>query len=238
MQAELLQCGGDLLMRWLADLVKNVWRGEGKPDVWRLGELIPIHKKNDWLECGNYRGSYIPSFRGLQSVCEVSGEETETILLQRSGALSGRFQGWAVDHRPVVHNQAAVGEVVGVRKDSWHMFVDFRQAYGSVCRKSLWSVMRSMEISGKLTSLVRKSYEGSKCCVRVGGDRSREFEVASGLRQGCSLAPSIWNIALEWVMRENRQIGVMSLGEFRCDRLAYADDVDLMAETLEQVEEN
>ena len=52
----------------------------------------------------------------LQSVCEVAGEETETILLQRSGALSGRFEGWEVDHRPVAHNQAAVGLVLGVQK--------------------------------------------------------------------------------------------------------------------------
>ena len=38
-------------------------------------------------------------------------------------------------------------------------------------------------------------------------------------------------------MRQTPQIGGMSLCEFRCDRLAYADDVGLMAETLEQVED-
>ena len=85
----------------------------------------------------------------------------------------------------------------------------------------------------KAHSQVRMSYEGSGCCVKAGG-----VEVASGLRQGCPLAPSLFNIALEWVMTQTSQNGGMSLGEFRCDRLAYADAVDLMAETLEKVEDN
>ena len=54
------------------------------------------------------------------------------------------------------------------------------------------------------------------------------FAVESGLRQGCPLAPTLFNIALEWVMRRTPAAGGVRMGGQHFDRLAYADDVDIM----------
>ena len=62
----------------------------------------------------------------------------------------------------------------------------------------------------------------------MGGERTDTFAVESGLRQGCPLAPTLFNIALEWVMRRTPVAGGMRMGGQHFDRLAYADDVDIM----------
>jgi hypothetical protein len=115
------------------------------------------------------------------------------------------------------------------------MFVDFKQAYDSVNRASLWTILREMRVPEKLVRLTEMCYDRSKCCVRVGGENTRMFEVKSGLKQGCPIAPALFNIALEWVMRRTTAGGGLTLGARSLDRLAYADDVDLMAETKEEV---
>jgi sorting nexin-29 len=69
-------------------------------------------------------------------------------------------------------------------RESWHVFIDFKQAYDSIHRRSLWSVLSDFGLPGKLIRLVQLCYEGTRCRVRVGGELTQVFEVKSGLRQG------------------------------------------------------
>ena len=47
----------------------------------------------------------------------------------------------------------------------------------------------------------------------------------------------LFNLALEWKMRQTPPPPpAIKIGEARCDRLAYADDVDLCGEDLEELE--
>ena len=100
----------------------------------------------------------------------------------------------------------------------------------------MWTIMREMGIPGKLTRLCRVCYEHSRCMVRVGGEKSREFEVVSGLRQGCPLAPTLFNIALEWIIRRMTSEGGVKLSGNSIGALAYADDVDLIGESLHEID--
>ena len=118
-------------------------------------------------------------------------------------------------------------------RTAWHVFVDYRQAYDSVHRPSLCHILRQYGIPAKLVRLVQACYQGSRGRVRVGGDLSDEFDVKTGLRQGCPLSCMLFNLALEWVMQNTAPSpGSLRLTNgFSCDRLAYADDADLCGET-------
>ena len=113
--------------------------------------------------------------------------------------------------------------------------MDYRQAYDSIHRPSLWNILREFNIPEKLVRLIQACYNNSRVSVRVGGALTDVFRVRSGLKQGCPLSCMMFNLALEWVMRHTavQQDHLKLTNGLAIDRLAYADDADLMWETFQ-----
>ena len=69
-------------------------------------------------------------------------------------------------------------------KSVHQVFLDFRQAYDSINRKSLWFAFESLGIPKKLVQLCRMTVTQSQCCVKVENKLSGIFTVDSEFRQG------------------------------------------------------
>ena len=74
-------------------------------------------------------------------------------------------------------------------------FIDLTKAYDSVDRTLLWTVLACSGVPQIMISVIRQLHDGMRACVRL-DDRvcSRWFAVEQGLRQGCVLAPLLFNI--------------------------------------------
>ena len=48
--------GGARLENEVHRIVTDVWDSESMPSDWNLGIIYPIYKKEDRLDCNNYRG--------------------------------------------------------------------------------------------------------------------------------------------------------------------------------------
>lgn len=47
---------------WMWDFCNKVWRGEGWPEKWKKGIIVPIIKKGEGEAVENYRGITLMSF--------------------------------------------------------------------------------------------------------------------------------------------------------------------------------
>ena len=74
-------------------------------------------------------------------------------------------------------------------------FIDLTKAYDSVDRTLLWTVLARFGVPHNIISIVHQFHDDMRACVRL-DDRvcSRWFAVEQGLRQGCLLAPLLFNI--------------------------------------------
>ena len=74
-------------------------------------------------------------------------------------------------------------------------FIDLTKAYDSIDRTFLWTVLARSGVPQNLVLIIRQCHAGMRTCVRL-DDRvcSRSLAVEQGLRQGCVLAPLLFNI--------------------------------------------
>lgn len=74
-------------------------------------------------------------------------------------------------------------------------------------------------------------YRETRCRVRVGDERSECFWTKRGVRQGCPLSPTLFNL---YIAEELGPEGIM-IGKERITIIEYADDVVLMADKEESL---
>ena len=82
------------------------------------------------------------------------------------------------------------------------VFIDFVKAYDSVQRDSLWQVMLDWGAPAQFVRKLADLHVPTRVCVRLGTLFGSDFRTAVGLRQGCVLAPVLFNLYLERVMRD------------------------------------
>ena len=95
-----------------------------------------------------------------------------------------------------------------------------------------------MGIPDHLTCLLRNLYAGQEETVRTEHGTTDWFQIGKGVRQGCILAPCLFNFYAEYIMRnaglEETQAGI-KIAKRSINNVRYADDTTLMAESEEEL---
>ena len=65
----------------------------------------------------------------------------------------------------------------------------------------LWKILKEMGISDHLTCLLRNLYADQEATVRTGRGTKGWFKIGKGVHQGCILSPCLFNLYVEYIMR-------------------------------------
>ena len=80
-------------------------------------------------------------------------------------------------------------------------------------------------------------YAGQEATVRTGHGTTDWFQIGKGVRQGCTLAPCLFNLYAEYIMKnsslDESQAGIKIVRR-NTNNLRYADDTTLMAKSEEE----
>ena len=95
-----------------------------------------------------------------------------------------------------------------------------------------------MGIPDHLICLLRNLYAGQEAIVKTGHGTTDRFQIGKGVCQGCILSPCLVNLYAEYIIRntglEEAQAGIKIAGR-NINNLRYADDINLMAESKEEL---
>lgn len=75
-------------------------------------------------------------------------------------------------------------------------FVDLTKAFDTINREALWTILHKSGCTPKFTNILKKFHSGMFAHVVPGDFESDPFPVKVGVKQGCILAPVIFNIYL------------------------------------------
>ena len=112
------------------------------------------------------------------------------------------------------------------QQNLYHVFFDFKKAFDRVWHAALWATMRKYNISANLVRTIEQLYDKATSAVQMNGSIGEWFRTTVGVRQGCLLSPTLFNIFLELIMSDAQEEhdGKVSIGDRNITNLRFADE--------------
>lgn len=230
----------DTAVDFLHKLFKKCFDAGITPDMWNRNIINPIPKGSD-------KDPRIPlNYRGI-SLGSVVCKLYASILNQRLGV-------WADVNKKIDDSQngfrkgrscqdqlSTLTSIIDARKrlnkDTITSFIDFSKAYDRIDRHLLWNSMKRIGLPQKFISAVQSLYQNVEYSVRINGILTDWFPVSVGLKQGCTISPTLFNVYINSLVSQIKEsrIGVDIDGDIIAI-LLYADDIVLIAESKEDLQ--
>ena len=87
-----------------------------------------------------------------------------------------------------------------------------------------------------VNTTIKYMYENTQCAVTIERTLTGWFAVRVGVRQGCILSPTLFNIFLEFVMEDIASLHGFQLTNNLSTDIRYADDTTLISTIFEKLQ--
>ncbi len=236
--AELLQRGGTAMVRALHALLSVIFTNELVPQQWLMALVVPIYKGvGSRLAVDNWRPIAL-----LAVVSKLYEKVLETRLvawLARQRAIPDE-QGAFQRGKGCMEQVFVLGEIVAQRREqqlpTYLCFLDISKAYDRCWRDGLWYRLLHAGVHGKMWRVLRDLYRAVRSRIIVNDRITPAFDTDLGVRQGAVLSPALFSLFMSEVVEEWRRLGIgVKIGSRTIAGLLYADDVVLIADSIEQL---
>ena len=116
-----------------------------------------------------------------------------------------------------------------VNQDVYICFIYYKKAFDGVNHSKMIECLSGIGVDGKDLRLIAKMYWEQTGIVRIEGGVTSEFKIKKGVRQGCALSSSLFNLYTEQIFREVGVMKAVTRGGANINNLRYANDTALLA---------
>lgn len=192
--AELIKHGGTTIYKIIYEIINKIWATEIMPDEWNIGIICPIYKKGDKYDCKNYRGITL-----LNTTYKIFSSLLADKLKKFTENFLGEYQWGFRQNRGTVDQHFVVRQIMEkcyeYDVDLYMLFIDFKQAFGSINREKLYEALHRFRIPTKLIKLANMTMKNTMASIKIGGKTGDAIEFNKGVKQGDSLSAVLFNIA-------------------------------------------
>ena len=151
-------------MRCRTDLFQKIWTQDAIPEDWRKGLIFKLPKKGNTTNCDNWRGRTLLSIPSI-IFCRILLKRIDTAIDEKLRQEQAGFR----------KGRGCIDQIFALRNIieqclEWNVplhinFIDFKKAFDSVHRESLWKILRAYGIPLKIVNLIGKFYEHFECSI-------------------------------------------------------------------------
>ena len=194
---EVIKYSGCALHRRLHNFVLDCWSAKCLPQQCKNANIILVHKqKGDRAECGNSRGiSFLPVAGKVLAKIMLTRLFEHVVDLVLPESQCGFRRGRSTIDMIFVARQMQE-KCREQHQDLFLAFVDLTKAFDTVNRDLLWNILRKFGCPPTFIAILQQFHTGMCAQVVMAGSQSSSFPVEVGVKQGCVLAPIIFNLLL------------------------------------------
>jgi endonuclease/exonuclease/phosphatase family metal-dependent hydrolase len=230
--SELLKALSEKTKEKLADLCKDMYnKGEWPQDFYKT-TMIPIEKKANATDCGDYR---------TISLISHASKIMLRILTKR---LEAKANEYISDNQFGFRKGCGTREALAVMRilcersleynnDIYICFIDFEKAFDRVDWKILLETLKDIGVDWRDRRMIKNLYMNQTAVIRIEDKESEPAEIGRGVRQGCLLSPLLFSIYAERMMKntlEKCDEGIIVGGKEIPD-VRFADDQAMLADS-------
>ena len=229
----------DILLNFANRLLLN----HDKPAQWSTSNIIRVPKKGDLSKAGNYRGI---------SLNAISAKLVNRLILNRiQPTLDKKLRSNQNGFRP---GRSTQSQILALRRliegvKARHLpavilFVDFRKAFDSIHRGKMLKILAAYGIPNELLNAIDILYKDTRAKVVSPDGETEYFNIVAGVLQGDTLAPYLFIIVLDYIMRHvmsknNNGFTVEErksrrIPEVKVTDLDFADDIALISNLIDE----
>ena len=199
---EVLKCCKGNIISELHEILCLCWR-EGKvPQDMRDANIVTLYNnKGDRSDCNNYRGI---------SLLKVIGKLFARVALKRLQVLAERV--YPESQCGFRANRSTIDMVFSLRQlqekcreqrqPLFVAFIDLTKAFDLVSRDGLFKILPKIGCPPRILSIIRSFHEDMKGTVVFDDSTSDPFDIRSGVKQGCVLAPTLFGIFFAVLLKQ------------------------------------
>lgn len=191
-----------------------------------------VHKKGDKNNPLNYRGLAMLNTT-LKLLTKIISWRIETWA--ESFHILPEAQAGFRKRRSCLDNLFTLNAVIQTRiiekRETYAIFVDFKQAFDSINHTKLWNKLFQLGVSGKILRLLANIYRGSSTVLYIDGKSSEDINITQGVLQGDSLSPihfCLFIADMEQYFKDQGTEGVYINQTADIMMLLYADDLVIL----------
>ena len=198
--ADLLKCPE--LENIPLNILNKAYTSQTPCKEWLAQLIIPVHKKGSLSECNNYRGIALMS---------ITAKLFNRLLLNRLKSIDPflrKNQNGFRTNRSTTQQILAIRrlfETVKAYQDQrlLAVFIDFSKAFDSINWIVMGKILALYCIPHEIISLIMMMYRGSAAIVKTEDGQSTPIPLSVGVLQGDTLAPYLFIIMVDYVMRHS-----------------------------------
>ena len=232
---EQLKALDDEGIKILTDICNEVYTTGYLPQELKHSIFVKLPKKSNAVECTDYRTLCLMS-NVTKIILRIITERNRRIFEREAGKTQSGFKKGMGTREGIFNLRIITEKMLEKHKKVYMCYIDYKKAFDRVYHALLMEVLSHNEIDAKDLKLIMNLYWQQTASIQTDEGQSSSFPIERGVRQGCVLSPSLFNVYTEEIFKEFADLpGIKLLGEF-VNNLRYADDTVLLAESEEELQ--
>ena len=230
---EMIKYGGSMLLKQIQILFNKILNEMDVPMEWKHSVTIPIYKKGAKTDTTNYRGISLLSTMSkfLTKIFEEEIADTG-ICEEQQGFRKNRS---AID--AIFTIRQITEKAIEFNKPAFMCFVDLTQAFDRVKLEDVVPLLQKREVHPRIITIINKLNTNNYTSIKIADKLSDKIPLTTGIRQGDSLSPTLFNIIMDEIITEVKKVERgYRMGDKEIKAICYADDVVLISESEDNLQ--
>ena len=201
--------------------------------------IVELPKKGNLSNCNNWRGITLLSIPGKVLSIILLNRLKDSIDLKRREQQADFRSNWSCSEQ-IFTLRNIIEQCIDIQQPILSNFVDFKKAFDSIHRESLWKIAALYGIPQKYIKIIKNMYLNSSCCLKTKNGNTEFLNIETGARQECILSQFLFLLVIYFILNnaiDDTEHGIEWCNQQHLADLDFVDNIVLIAKTFTELDD-